>query len=256
VSATTAPLATAPPTRAKRPGVGTVYRWELAKLRHQKRTYLGLGAAAIVPILFVVTLHFRHDRHGGDFAFSSYLNRSGLAVPLVILLFGAVWLFPLITALVAGDIFASEDHNGTLKTILTRSLERWQIFAGKGLAAWSTVAADVGTYAIRLRVSDGKGGSADQNYVLSVLSAGTGINYPPAFTSTPPVDAYVGVPYTYQPTVADVDYDSQTLSANPNSNPAGLSLTSNGSRRRRTRRHGTETEIFASNPRCRRGGRC
>jgi ABC-2 type transport system permease protein len=53
----------------------------------------------------------------------------------VLLLFGAVWLFPLITALVAGDIFASEDHNGTLKTVLTRSLERWQIFAGKALTA-------------------------------------------------------------------------------------------------------------------------
>jgi ABC-2 type transport system permease protein len=118
------------------PGIGTVYRWELAKLRYQKRTYLGLGAAAIVPILFVVAIHFRHhDRHGGDFAFATYLTRSGLAVPLVIMLFGAVWLFPLITALVAGDIFASEDHNGTLKTILTRSLERQQIFAGKALAA-------------------------------------------------------------------------------------------------------------------------
>jgi ABC-2 type transport system permease protein len=119
----------------RRPGVGTVYRWELFKLRFQKRTYLGLGAAVIVPILFVVAIHFRHNRHGGDFAFSSYLTKSGLAVPLVILLFGAVWLYPLITALVAGDIFASEDHNGTLKTILTRSLERWQIFAGKALAA-------------------------------------------------------------------------------------------------------------------------
>ncbi len=118
------------------PGIRQVYRWELFKLRHQKRTYLGLGAAALVPILFVLAIHFRHnDRHGGDFAFSSYLSRSGLAVPLVILLFGAVWMFPLITALVAGDIFASEDHNGTLKTILTRSLERHQIFAGKALAA-------------------------------------------------------------------------------------------------------------------------
>jgi ABC-2 type transport system permease protein len=118
-----------------RPSVATVYRWELTKLRYQKRTYLGLGAAALVPILFVVAIHFRHDRNGGDFAFSSYLTRSGLAVPLVILLFGAIWMFPLITALVAGDIFASEDHNGTLKTILTRSLERSQIFGGKALAA-------------------------------------------------------------------------------------------------------------------------
>jgi ABC-2 type transport system permease protein len=119
----------------KRPGIGTVYRWELTKLRYQKRTYLGLGAAAIVPILFVVAIHFRHDRRGGDFAFASYLTKSGLAVPLVIMLFGAVWMFPLITALVAGDIVASEDHNGTLKTVFTRSLERWQIFAGKVLAA-------------------------------------------------------------------------------------------------------------------------
>jgi ABC-2 type transport system permease protein len=121
---------------ARRPGVGTVYRWELFKLRHQKRTYLGLGASIIVPILFVIAIHLRHQHsHGNDFAFSSYLDRSGLAVPLVILLFGAVWMFPLITALVAGDIFASEDHNGTLKTIFTRSLERWQLFVGKSLAA-------------------------------------------------------------------------------------------------------------------------
>jgi ABC-2 type transport system permease protein len=118
-----------------RPGVLTVYRWELTKLRYQKRTYLGLGAAALVPIIFVLAIHFRPDRRGGDFAFSSYLTRTGLAVPLVILLFGAVWMFPLITALVAGDIVASEDHNGTLKTVLTRSLERWQIFAGKTLTA-------------------------------------------------------------------------------------------------------------------------
>jgi ABC-2 type transport system permease protein len=122
------------PTGRGGPGVAAAYRWELVKLRYQKRTYLGLFAAAIVPILFVVAIHFHHDRHHGDFAFSAYLSRSGLAVPLVILLFGSVWMFPLITALVAGDIIASEDHNGTLKTILTRSLERWQVFGGKVLA--------------------------------------------------------------------------------------------------------------------------
>jgi len=140
------PLGHGAPAR-RRPGIATVYRWELIKLRHQKRTYLGLGGAAIVPILFTLAIHFHHSRHRGDFAFSDYLSRSGLAVPLVILLFGAVWMFPLIVALVAGDIFASEDHNGTLKTIFTRSLERQQIFAGKALVA--------ATYAVVAILLDG-----------------------------------------------------------------------------------------------------
>src|SRR5437764_14916897 len=102
-----------------KPGVGTVYRWELRKLRSQKRTYLGLGLAAAVPIIFVVATSLRG---GGpeDVAFGRYIHDSGLAIPLVLLLFGSIWMYPLITALVAGDIFAAEDHNGTLKTILTR----------------------------------------------------------------------------------------------------------------------------------------
>jgi ABC-2 type transport system permease protein len=117
-----------------RPNVLTVYGWELRKLRFQKRTYLGLGAAIAVPLIFVTAVA---AQPGGpdDVAFGRYIHTSGLAIPLVLLLFGSIWLFPLITALVAGDIVASEDHNGTLKTILTRSLGRGQIFAGKTLAA-------------------------------------------------------------------------------------------------------------------------
>jgi ABC-2 type transport system permease protein len=155
------------------PGVGTVYRWELFKLRFQKRTYLGLGTAIAVPIIFVLAIHFRPDRRGGDFAFSSYLTRTGLAVPLVILLFGAVWMFPLITALVAGDIFASEDHNGTLKTILTRSLERSQIFFGKALAAATYATAAIflsGTVAV-LAGSLQSGFNSLQSLSGSIVSA-------------------------------------------------------------------------------------
>jgi ABC-2 type transport system permease protein len=117
-----------------RPKVLTVYIWELRKLVRQKRTYLGLGAAVIVPLLFVAALHFQNGSPN-DVAFGRYVRESGLAVPLVLLLFGSIWLFPLITALVAGDIIAAEDHNGTLKTILTRSIDRGHIFAGKALAA-------------------------------------------------------------------------------------------------------------------------
>jgi ABC-2 type transport system permease protein len=117
------------------PSTATVYAWELRKLRFQKRTYLGLGAAVAVPIIFVVATSLRGNGGPNEVAFGRYIHDSGLAIPLVLLLFGAVWMYPLITALVAGDIFASEDHNGTLKTILTRSLERQQIFLGKALAA-------------------------------------------------------------------------------------------------------------------------
>jgi ABC-2 type transport system permease protein len=116
-----------------RPNVLTVYRWELRKLRSQKRTYIGLGAAVLIPMIFVTAVALRN---GGpeDVAFGRYIHDTGLAIPLVLLLFGSVWMFPLITALVAGDIVAAEDHNGTLKTILTRSVERGEVFAGKVLA--------------------------------------------------------------------------------------------------------------------------
>jgi ABC-2 type transport system permease protein len=120
------------------PGVAVVYRWELRKLRSQKRTYLGLGAAAIVPVLFVLALVLQGDGSGPrDVQFGRYLHDTGLAVPLVLLLFGSIWMFPLITALVAGDIVAAEDRHATLKTILTRSVERHQIFVAKALATAS-----------------------------------------------------------------------------------------------------------------------
>jgi ABC-2 type transport system permease protein len=122
--------------RARRPGVRAVYRWELRKLIAQKRTFIGVGAALIVPLIFIVAL--LADPNNGtpsDVAFGEYVRQTGLAIPLVTLFFGSIWLLPLITALVAGDIVAAEDQNGTLKTILTRSVDRWHVFAGKLLAA-------------------------------------------------------------------------------------------------------------------------
>jgi ABC-2 type transport system permease protein len=116
--------------------VARVYRWELVKLLAQKRTYLGLGAAMIVPVIFVVVLQIQS---GGpnDVPLGRYIRDSGIVTPLVVLLFMSIWGFPLITALVAGDIVASESQHGTLKTILTRSRERGQVFAGKVLATFT-----------------------------------------------------------------------------------------------------------------------
>ncbi len=130
-----------------RPGIGKVYRWELRKLIAQKRTFIGIAAAFAVPVIFTVAL--LADSNGGGpegVPFGEYVRESGLAIPLVCLYFGAIWLLPLITALVAGDIVAAEDHNGTLKTILTRSVDRWQVFTGKLLAALTYTLGVLATY--------------------------------------------------------------------------------------------------------------
>jgi len=116
-------------------GVATVYRWELAKLVAQKRTYLGLGAAVLVPIAFVVALVLQNGAGPTDVPLGRTLRDTGLATPFVVLFFLSIWGLPLITALVAGDIVASETNHGTLKTILTRSRERGEVFAGKALAS-------------------------------------------------------------------------------------------------------------------------
>jgi ABC-2 type transport system permease protein len=113
-----------------------VYKWEILKLLAQKRTYLGLGAAMLIPLAFVIVLTIQK---GGpsDIPLGRYLRETGLATPFVVLFFMSIWAFPLIVALVAGDVVAAESHNGTLKTILTRSRNRGEIYAAKVLATFT-----------------------------------------------------------------------------------------------------------------------
>lgn len=131
--------------RAHRPSTFVVYTWELRKLRSQKRTYMGFGLAVILPLIFVIVqnVHQRHGNGPGDTIFGREITQSGLATPVLMLLFESVFFLPLISALVAGDIVAAEDGNGTLKTILTRSVDRGQVFAAKALAALSYAAVAV-----------------------------------------------------------------------------------------------------------------
>ncbi len=124
--------------RVRRPSTLTIYRWELRKLVSQKRTYMGFGLAVVLPLIFVIVqnLHQHHGREGGSI-FASEITQSGLATPVLMLLFESAFFLPLIAALVAGDLVAAEDGNGTLKTILTRSADRGQVFAAKVIAALS-----------------------------------------------------------------------------------------------------------------------
>jgi ABC-2 type transport system permease protein len=136
--------AAAPSTHPRRPRTLTICRWELRKLAAQKRTYLGFAIALVVPVFFVIAEHFHsHHGHGGDSIFFSEITQSGLVTPVLSLILASTFFLPLSSALVAGDIVANEDGNGTLKTILTRSVDRGQVFAAKALAAFAYASAAV-----------------------------------------------------------------------------------------------------------------
>ncbi len=112
------------------------YQWELRKLTAQWRTYLGLAAMVAVPVAFVIAYQISPPTGSGeeDVALSVVVTQTGFALPLVVLFYTSLALQPLVTALVAGDIFATEDQVRTLKMILTRSTTRDSIFAAKVLA--------------------------------------------------------------------------------------------------------------------------
>ena len=82
-----------------------------------------------------------------DVPLGSQVKQTGLALPLVLLQFASIFGAPLITALVASDIVASEHHNSTLKTVLTRAVGRGSLYTGKALAA--------GTYALAVLLTCG-----------------------------------------------------------------------------------------------------
>ena len=129
-----APLPVAARTERARPSLTDAISWEMSKLAAQARARWTLLVCLIAPILIVVVLN-QQQRPPKDSLYGRFIHQSGFAVPLLVLGFAAQWILPLLTALVAGDIFASEDQHGTWKTVLTRSVSRSQLFWAKTITA-------------------------------------------------------------------------------------------------------------------------
>lgn len=161
---------------ARRPFTLTVYRWELRKLVAQIRTYLGVGLMVVLPLIFVVVEALRHSHGHRDNVFAREITQSGLATPVLMLVFMSGFFLPLAAALVAGDIFANEDGNGTLKTILTRSVDRGQVFAAKTLAAFTYAALVVAAASITATV----GGVVSWGFHPITTLSGTVVSAPEA----------------------------------------------------------------------------
>src|SRR3954451_22749198 len=122
------------PTRQGRPIFGSAVRWESRKLRAQLRAKALLLAAVIVPVAVVLIVH-RQPRPPKDTLFGRFAPENGFAMALLVLGVASQWVLPLLTAIVAGDIFASEDQHGTWKTVLTRSISRSKLFWAKSVVA-------------------------------------------------------------------------------------------------------------------------
>jgi ABC-2 type transport system permease protein len=119
---------------SRRGGLGAAFRFEVRKLRTQYRGWAVLLAALLAPIPIVVIIHGQ-SRPPKDTLFGRFATDNGYALALLVLGFATQWVLPLLTAIVAGDIFASEDQHGTWKTVLTRSTSRARIFWAKTLTA-------------------------------------------------------------------------------------------------------------------------
>ena len=111
-----------------------VLPWELRKLRAQLRVRVAFLVCLLAPPLLAVVLGAQTGLPK-DTLFGRHVHESGFALPLLVLGFAGTWVFPLMTSLVAGDIFAAEDGYGTWAAVLTRSRTRAEVFTGKVLAA-------------------------------------------------------------------------------------------------------------------------
>ncbi|KAB1986520.1 ABC transporter permease [Streptomyces triticiradicis] len=113
--------------------VARVYRFELVKLVSQWRIRLLVLACWTVPGLFVAAVG-RQSTLPVDTLFGRWMHATGWAGPLVVLGFAGTWALPLLTSVVAGDVFASEDRLGTWRHLLVAVRSPRRIFAAKALA--------------------------------------------------------------------------------------------------------------------------
>jgi ABC-2 type transport system permease protein len=113
----------------------------------QLKVRLALAACLISPFAFAAAMRLQSSLPT-DTLFGRWVTDSGFAVPLVVLGFAALWAFPVLASIVAGDVFSAEDRYGTWSTVLTRSRSRAEVFAGKVLAALAFSTAGVAVMAI------------------------------------------------------------------------------------------------------------
>jgi ABC-2 type transport system permease protein len=135
VTATTIAPAPAGDALAPRPvSVARAFRFELVKQLAQWRARLLILACWIGPALAVIVVSGQGTLPS-DTLFGREMHATGWAGALVVLSFAGSWFFPLLTSVVAGDVFSAEDRLGTWRHLLVAVRSPRRIFLAKTLAS-------------------------------------------------------------------------------------------------------------------------
>jgi ABC-2 type transport system permease protein len=123
------------------------YRFELVKLFSQWRLRLVFLACLIAPAVYTAVIS-RQTSLPADAVYGRWMNQSGWAGSLVILVFMGTAVLPLLTCVVAGDVFAVEDRLGTWRHLLVAVRSPRLIFLSKALAALTVTIALLAALAV------------------------------------------------------------------------------------------------------------
>jgi ABC-2 type transport system permease protein len=114
---------------------------ELWKLFGKKRTYIGFGAILFVQTLMLLAFKYTNWQRelerlldGNGYLASEFI--STLTVSLQMLIPQVIFLIPLYTTLVGGDLVAKETEDGTLRMILSRPISRFRLLFVKWSAGF------------------------------------------------------------------------------------------------------------------------
>jgi ABC-2 type transport system permease protein len=131
---TTATIAPGEAPSLSRVSVARGYRFELVKLLAQWRVRVLIALCWIGPAVTVVVVSGQSTLPS-DTLFGREMHATGWAGALVVLSFAGSWFFPLLTSVVAGDVFSSEDRLGTWRHLLVAVRSPRRIFIAKALAS-------------------------------------------------------------------------------------------------------------------------
>ncbi|GAB3770253.1 ABC-2 type transport system permease protein [Nocardioides ginsengisegetis] len=126
--------AMAAPTPVQPVALRRGYRFELVKLASQWRLRLVALACLVAPAVYTAVVS-RQTSLPADAVYGRWMGQSGWAGSLVVLAFLGTLVLPLLTCVVAGDVFAVEDRLGTWRHLLVAVRSPRRIFLAKVLAA-------------------------------------------------------------------------------------------------------------------------